>query len=256
MFRARRSLRSLNQPCVFSISLLPKLTYFVTRTQVHRDLLLYSLPGLQDRLREEKSKEAKDEALIDDIDTALQFISEDFGDTVRQAEALVNCGEIAFDLLWILFPPNTAIYHYHDYTEQDRVLLCRGLTYDFDYDKNERFAALDCQIISSDGSSFGIAKEQLVIPIFEGSCKIVDLPVYPLKYHGRKDTLRASAISRGKKFAHVSRQCFDTSGPAIVHNENRLTPDSPKFEKHHVSLGSSSLGYVSNLMTGSVMGVL
>lgn len=143
---------------------------------------------------------------------ALQLITEDLGHTITQFISLTSSKAINFELLWAIFPSNTYVYDHYNLLEEDRILLCRS----FDYTPTEQgyIGSLVCDVVCDNGQSFGVGKVGLKIPSFRDSRRITDLPVYPLNYHHDPKAIRAVAVARGRRFSHVRRQCFETSGHA------------------------------------------
>jgi hypothetical protein len=182
-------------------------------------LLFYSRAPLSQRLKQEQAKESPDTSLVDDIETVLQFIHDDYGDTIADVEHLISLNHITYELLWVLFPPNTRVYRYHDLTEQFQVLVCCGVSYERNQEEGQ-YAKLSCEVITDDGSTFGLAWDYLKIKFFTGTSNIRDLPVYPLDYHKNKTNISEYAIRRGKKFTRISRQLFETSGTACAEERN------------------------------------
>ncbi|KIP06048.1 hypothetical protein PHLGIDRAFT_119307 [Phlebiopsis gigantea 11061_1 CR5-6] len=191
---------------------------------VELKLFFHSRFGLREKLAEEEAHETPDEEKIEAIHAALQVIDEDFGRTILDLELMTKQGEITYDMLWALFPPNTYLRAYHHGTEQEMILYARQLSYNSTNEGN--YAAIQCDIVSNDGKMFGIAQESIDIFEYKGTRAILDLAAYPLDYHPTKDTLRAHAIQRGKQFAGYTRQFLECSGPAII-ERNVLFNDVP-----------------------------
>jgi hypothetical protein len=184
--------------------------------QANTWLFFHSHAALKTRFEEEQSREPQDVSLVADLAVALQLIQEDHGTTIADFGRLVSYGEITYDLLWALYPPNTLVHHYHELTEQSQILLVRYVEYLQRQDKS-LYLRVCCDIISCDGKSFGLARDlSLEIDIFQGARKIHDLVVIPLKYHTDPSAIRDHAIRRGKKFAQmVGHTYHEISGVAM-----------------------------------------
>lgn len=182
--------------------------------QANKKLLFHSRAGLEIRLSEELVKENPNTSLIEAVEILIQFIVDDYHETFQEFELLTSLNQITYNLLWVLFAPNTLVYRYHDLTEQSQVLICRSISYE--NGRDGPFVMLSCDFITNDGSALGFARDYLQIKTFPGTFKIQDLPVYPLSYHKDKTSIYENAISRGKKFVGITRQLFETSGPACV----------------------------------------
>lgn len=182
--------------------------------QAKQELFFHSRAKLIERLAEEEAKKTRDEETILGIQTALQYIAEDLTNTISNFDILTSQGEITYQLLWALFPPNTYVRVYHHHTEQELVMYARNIAY---VNTSQRsYAAITCDIITNDGKTFGIAQEVAEIDEFRGSRPIRDLPVYPLDCHLDKDDLFNHAVKRGKQFASITRHFYDCSGFAVV----------------------------------------
>ena len=155
-------------------------------------------------------KDLPDTSLIDDIETILQLIHDDYSDTIADVEHLISLNQITYELLWTLFPPNTCVYRYHDLTEQSQVLVCCSVSYERSQEEGQ-YAELSCEVITNNGSTFGLAWDYLKIRFFTGTLNIQDLPAYPLEYHKNKTIISKDVIWRGKKFTKISHQLFETS---------------------------------------------
>ena len=175
---------------------------------------------MKKKLDEERSAPHRNEPLILDLQTAIQYTEEDEGENMKTFEGLTSRQEITFDLLWALISPNSLVYHFHQFTEQDQVLLARNLHYERREDST-RYALIVSDVLSSDGVSFGYARDYLEIDEFKGSRKIQDLVVFPLKFHKDYDKIRAHAIERGKKIVTTERQMYEISGPAMMETMNK-----------------------------------
>ncbi|KAF8576015.1 P-loop containing nucleoside triphosphate hydrolase protein [Ramaria rubella] len=178
-------------------------------------LFFHSRFALGHRLAEEQKKDCPNDALIADLKTTLRYIEEDHGNDIADMNKLTANQEIIYDLLWALFVPNTLVYHYHHMTEQVQLLRVRRVTYSQRVDKS-LYALIECDVISNDGNSFGLAREKLEIDQFHGARRIKDLTVYPLEYHEGRDAIREHTVSRGKRFVAMDRHSYkEISGQAM-----------------------------------------
>ncbi|KAL9005183.1 MAG: hypothetical protein Q9188_002019 [Gyalolechia gomerana] len=55
-----------------------------------------------------------------------------------------------------------------------------------------------------DGQKFGPVERRLELASYEGEKNIVDLPIYPLRYHKNADQFMATMLARGKKFRELA----------------------------------------------------
>ncbi|KAJ7349861.1 P-loop containing nucleoside triphosphate hydrolase protein [Mycena albidolilacea] len=176
--------------------------------------LFHCRPRLLERLHGENSKSEPDTALISEISIALQFIEEDYAGTIGDFNLLAY-NEVSYDLLWVIFPPNTMAYRFHTFTEQHQILLAR--TFEYSRRENGTFcASIHCDVINNDGISFGFARERIEIDAFRGARRIQDLIMYPLAYHPEKEEISARAVKRAKKFVTLPKHSYnEINGPAM-----------------------------------------
>ncbi|KAJ7047085.1 P-loop containing nucleoside triphosphate hydrolase protein [Mycena alexandri] len=175
--------------------------------------------GLARKLEAEQCKSEPDEPLVADIKTALQFIEEDYAATIGDFDLLAH-NEISYDLLWVLFPPNTHIYRYHPYTEQHQILLARSFEYSQRRD-HSYYAKVSCDVLHRDGIAFGYAREILEIDAFRGARKILDLPLFPLDYYPKKQEICDFTTKRGRKYLGLAAHSYnEISGPAMREERN------------------------------------
>jgi hypothetical protein len=173
-----------------------------------------------------------DEALIADINVAIQYIHEDHAGNFADLQSLTAEQSITFDLLWALFPANTLVFNHHQYTEQKRILKAQDFQIRQRQDRSY-YAEIMCDIIVNDGNTFGIAQEAIEIDIFKGTRKIYELPVFPLRFYRDQDALREHALQRGRKFAGLIRHTYgEISGPAL--REIITAKDKVQFRKFNV----------------------
>ncbi|KAJ4480946.1 P-loop containing nucleoside triphosphate hydrolase protein [Lentinula aciculospora] len=183
-------------------------------------LFFHSRVGIQDKLAAERLKDVPDEGLIADLETAMQYIAEDHSQNLIEYNLLTSQQEITYDLLWALMPPNSLVYHFHQFTEQPQILLAKEVHY---YQPSDRpyYVEIVCDIISNDGNFFGLAQVPLEIEIFTGARVIQDLPVFPLSFHKDASELRQHALVRGKKYVSMDQYTYhEISGPVI---QERIT---------------------------------
>lgn len=194
-------------------------------------LFFHSHDGLKARLIQEQFTTPQDTPLITDLNAALKFIDEEHGGNIMEFQRLISYGEITWDLLWALFTPNTLVYHYHELTEQDQVLLARSVRLCKRSD-DSTYVRVDCDIISCDGKSFWMARDiSNEIDYYPGALKIQDLVVFPLKYHPKASQVLDHAMRRGKKFACMTKNTYhEISGMAM--NEVLMdTTDGHEYRK-------------------------
>ncbi|KAH0539147.1 hypothetical protein FGG08_004319 [Glutinoglossum americanum] len=101
---------------------------------------------------------------IRQLEVLVEFLKGHYVSTIESRQALLEHGEIRFDLLWTLFPPNTIVY-----TESYEFNLPRCLKFNWSEEekvRGGRVFVLDCCYLGYDGESLGDASILLVIEEF------------------------------------------------------------------------------------------
>lgn len=167
----------------------------------------------------------------------LKFIVEDYETLNQSVQSLLSAGEITWELLWTLFPPNVLVYHYHEYTGQHQILRFRRMDKEKAQPNEPPQWRFSCDVIADDGEKFGVAKEPIgmAIPEFKGAWSIEDMLLFPLERHKDAERLRCEAIERGKRYVAIKKaRLTQTSGFAMFENrrQNYYRPYLFKFATH------------------------
>jgi hypothetical protein len=208
--------------------------------QIEPRLLYHCASQLRARLKEELSAIPKDNALIFDLEAALQFLKEDFSVEETSIKSLVSKGHITFDLLWAIFPPNELVYTLDQLSEP-----CVYRAVDHRVRRKPDGSVIfwiGGRRIDSNGRSLGWTKPtDLEIPMFPGEKAISDMVVFPLRFHTDNNGVRQDLLTRGRRRLLLHKQGFyEYSGHAL---QERELPNKRKyFEKFNVSTTSHRQG--------------
>lgn len=160
--------------------------------------MFWSRKDIEER-KEDLEKEEQDEkrlVTITELDVALRFIGEEYGELIAQTTQLLEEKKINFKNLWTIFAPNTLIY-YRDSLDNDRISRLQSSQVLKDQNGSV-FHVIEATHIDSDGVRLGIVKEMQKIPQFEGALSITELPVYPVEYHAHRRDLVRRLLERGE----------------------------------------------------------
>ena len=163
----------------------------------------------------EKAKDTPDQTIINDIGTALRFVDEDYKDKITNLEALISNEEITFDILWMLFPPKEIVLVPRDgLLGQNLALSVIGADYGQRLNKSVYFY-VSGQVVNHDGDLFGYGRLDFEIDDFEGSRRISDLKVFPMKYNPQAAITRELLIERGRRYLRYvdAPRCLDYDHP-------------------------------------------
>lgn len=156
----------------------------------------------------------------------------------QSVDSLLSAGEITWELLWALFPPNVLVYRYHELTGQHQILRFRTMMKEKITPNSETLQwTFSCDVIADDGEKFGVAKEpiDLAIPEFKGAWSIEDMLLLPLDRHKDAEKIRCEALERGKRYVAIKEaRLLQTSGFAMFEDrrQNYFQPYLYKFATH------------------------
>jgi hypothetical protein len=211
--------------------------------QCNQKLFYHAYSELQACLRRERASRNPDEELVHDLEVATAFTLDDHTETFSNTEALLS-GEwpsITFDLLWTLFCPGSLLYSHDEYTDQGRILKAQTYEIMKDPETMQYYALIRSHMIAHDGRTFGLAIVKHKIFEFDGTRKLQDLAIYPLKYYPKEAELRSKAIARGQKFiTMLGHEFFEASGPAVYEKFNpdwELELRRFSVSKHRLAVG-------------------
>ncbi|KAK7702860.1 hypothetical protein SLS64_009471 [Diaporthe eres] len=201
------------------------------------EFFYHNWSALQQRLKKEEEAHPRDEDLINELNVVLRFIVEDYETLNQNVKSLLSAGEITWDLLWALFPPNVLVYRYHELTRQSQILRFRTMKKRKIIQNDTIQWEFSCDVIVDDGEKFGVAKEpiKLTIPEFKGVWSIGDLLLFPLDRHKDADNLRREALERGKRYVAIKEtRLAQTSGFAMFEDRSQdyYQPYLYKFATH------------------------
>ena len=128
---------------------------------------------------------------------------------------------MTFDLLWILFPPNTVVYTSCVYSEEPKCLV-----FDFGEEKilkKGKFYILQCRYLDFNGKVLGEVISNLLIPDFRGAKPITSLEAFPLKYHQEMAKVKSELIERGRRFASL-KGIHHTAYQGLAHQKRKGEP--------------------------------
>ena len=176
-------------------------------------LLFHSYSSLGHAL--EKHEESDNSELTRDIRVTIKFVEDHFADTLSDLKSMHSFGEISFNVLWTLFPPNTLSFTRNLFAEEDRVVRVKNTQNKCKQDGSV-YLAIECEYTAFDGTGFGVAQQELEIARYSGSKSITDLAVFPLSFYVDGERLWSRLIERGRKYIGLMKPTYkDYLGTAI-----------------------------------------
>ena len=171
--------------------------------QADPKLFFHARPHLIRRKAEEKEKLKPDQALIDDIGTALRFVEEDYAGDIASLSSLLANEQITWDLLWAICPPNAIILApKHGPLHQIQSLKLASSSYEERSNRTWYFSIYGA-IITHDGINFGWGHLDLEIDKFEGAKQITSLAAFPLQYSNERKAVRERLVARGRRYLSI-----------------------------------------------------
>lgn len=136
------------------------------------------------------------------IQTLLDVLDDDLGDSINDARNLAKNGNITFGLLWTLFPPGCPLFS--TWKGKEHLFLVNKVEYLMA--EVVPTLALEMITLDHDGQKFGWHKAATFIQATAGNMKISGLPVIPLYfYEGAPESLE-TLQTRGSLAVDIVRQ--------------------------------------------------
>ena len=172
----------------------------VTSMKPFAELAYYwtELAAYRDALRDEEARRH--------FELLFDFLEEEVGDTRRWHEAVLQKGQASFNQLWQIFRPGELLVTEH----QGQPWLLRLRSTEYRENKADgRLFLVHAYYTDHDGTKLGRAYIPFSIfqrGYFPGDChsRMHELPVYPLKFHPKRDTLEAELEERGKRYLELT----------------------------------------------------
>ncbi|KAK8877023.1 ATP-dependent zinc metalloprotease FtsH [Apiospora arundinis] len=163
-------------------------------------------------------KYREEEALLDDttkehLTILYDILQYEIGDSIKAFEDYVEKGVVTYEHLWMVLQPGSPI-----------LAAYKGPLSAFELDdmaymetRCGKFLRLHSDCIDYNGKSFRRARENIDIPEFFGTKKILELSAYPLSFHPRPDEIKDSLVKRGELFESLGGHHYKSySGAAIT----------------------------------------
>ncbi|KAK6513066.1 hypothetical protein TWF506_009229 [Arthrobotrys conoides] len=157
-----------------------------------------------------EEEEAKGTELGQHLSVLMKFLNNEWEPYNKKVSYWTDAGLITFDYLWTLFQPGS--YIYTTISKKPRVLRLDSFSYRSNC--SSKWGQIYGTYIDYDGTMFGESSIDFTIPEFRGSRKIIELQVFPLDKHPKKEALVKRLIDRGTKFVGLQGyHCKKYNGP-------------------------------------------
>lgn len=135
----------------------------------------------------------------------MNYISEQFKDTIEECKNLREHGLICFGILWTLFKPEDLVFATR--LGQPRVYRLKSCAYAAN-GCGGMDLVLNAEYVDFDGNDFGTSRENVRISMFDGAVPITKLNAFPLHLHDQEHEMRQLLTTRGRKFERLAGQNF------------------------------------------------
>ncbi|KAI9770958.1 MAG: hypothetical protein M1840_002662 [Geoglossum simile] len=175
------------------------------------------------------------------LEILVEFLRGHYASAIESRQALLKHGQIRFDLLWTIFPPNIIVY-----TERYEHNLPRYLRLEWSGEmqvQGRKVFTLDCRYLGYDGESLGDVSISLVIQEFRGEEKIESIDVFPLNNHAKAKEVRMNLITLGQTFISLrGMHHLEHDGFAFIRKDGnvhtmymkgRVMIDAGSFKRNH-----------------------
>ncbi|KAI9189812.1 hypothetical protein H9P43_001245 [Blastocladiella emersonii ATCC 22665] len=151
----------------------------------------------------------------------LDFLTEEYRDTVAKYDALMRDGLITYDLLWLLFNVNDMVVFDHPALKTQQGMRVTGTRYVPADLENPGYFSIAGDTIEWGETHFFTHNTRRGIVEFAGPRRVTELSVRPV------DTLvdahRAALVKRGKRYAELAGVHYvDYNGPIVFRNGCRI----------------------------------
>lgn len=152
---------------------------------------------------------AGEKLLLEHLELFVSFLDEDMGemlDLYHRVEA-GTLHSISFADLWYLFSLGQEIVGCDESEQIYRVTSYNHrVSKESDQFQDRRIFVLHGIYLDFDGHQYGPVMKTFMIPQFDGTRPVVELPIFPLICHPNKEKLRQESIKRGSEFLDFTHQ--------------------------------------------------
>ncbi|KAK4549945.1 hypothetical protein LTR36_005246 [Oleoguttula mirabilis] len=145
------------------------------------------------------------------LDLLLDFINEEFKDTIEESDNLREQGLMSYPHLWTIFKPGCTIY-------APVFGQARAFTLDnYAYECGD-FPGLNLQVeyVDFDGEDLGTRSTTRKISAFSGAERISDLSAFPLDWHQDPEAVKSDLVARGRRWEqHAGMHFCSYTGVAL-----------------------------------------
>ena len=186
------------------------------------------------------------------LDLLLDFINQEFKETIEETENLLEQGMINYTHLWTIFRPCTTTIYAPVYG-QPRAFSLNNYGYSCD----PPGLVLNISYVDFDGEDMGTRNTSRLIPAFNGAEKISELTAFPMDWHPAKADVEKQLLARGRRWEELAGMHFrNYQGIALEHGRpcgpdryninGRVVVDTKTFHRLNANLAFSVTAFKSD----------
>ncbi|KAI1082911.1 P-loop containing nucleoside triphosphate hydrolase protein [Whalleya microplaca] len=169
----------------------------------------------------EYQDQATDPVVKNAASALLTFLKPVLDSSVVSLAKTRATGKVKFEDVWQIFPPRSLVQTKFYGVDT----ICRVVKYK-EREGNRREGIIgawiiDMEYIDWNGESSGYATTTVSILAFEGYCRVIALPVFPISFHNDEAGIRESMIERGREFQRLRGFRFMVSSGTKVTLETK-----------------------------------
>ncbi|KAH9808825.1 P-loop containing nucleoside triphosphate hydrolase protein [Teratosphaeria destructans] len=181
----------------------------------------------------------------------IDFINEEFAETMEESNNLVEQGLINYSHLWTIFRPGVMVYA--PAFGQPRAFKLQSYVYQ---SGELPGLALMLEYTDFDGEDFGTRTTSRLLPSFGGAKKINDLTAYPISWHQDPHGTKKQLLERGRRWEAFAGMHFNIyNGVALEHTprgisrysvEGRVAVDTKTYHRLNADFAFIVTAFESN----------
>ncbi|KPM39105.1 hypothetical protein AK830_g7464 [Neonectria ditissima] len=166
-----------------------------------------------------------DLALRENLGLLRQVLESEMEDTFRDLKVFEDTGYISFDNLKLAFVPGEVVMH----TQGEITAgLLRGIKLITSTDNKDVCYRFKINHVDWDGLSCGVKVRPLDLEHFDGTRRLVDMAIVPMRCHPDSQSITDRLIARGRKFESLRGQHYMSYNGRLgqmYHTQNHLDWD-------------------------------
>lgn len=170
---------------------------------------------------EELKNNETDEATKKHLELLWDTLEAQLRDTITTKKDLIANGVMTHEYLWTMFEPGCLVLQ--KAVDFERIMEVQKSS----YDDNSKAIEMKTRFVEWGGEEFGFEQEDHTLDFFEGTKKISQLSMIPLKYHEDAIGVQQRCIARGRTWEALCGYHFKAyNGVGTTILDSRFNVDS------------------------------